>query len=481
MGKLKTTAEKIVASQERADNWSNMVNGLGDVTRDRTMATRFQASGASNVQYYEDIFAGDPIAHRIAVLPAKESLRQGFRLDLGDATGDNQAPVMAEWDRLGASGILIEAMSFARALGGGAVFIGADDNRPLEMALDIPNVRNVAFLKALTRQELTPLTWYNDPRNPDPSIRSKFGEVETFTMNVPSDGGPNAISPLVIHESRLLIFEGVVTTHRRRSLNQGWGDSIYAQIDGTLSQLAQAVSGLSNALSDADQGIFKLEGLLDILKAGSEGDAAIRQRLSLLQHGRSVARAIALDAKSESFEYVSRSFGGYSEGIYALMFILSASCGIPVTLLFGQSPSGLGATGESDVRFFYDSIKAEQELRLMPRVRRLLEIIMSAADGPMGGSPPEEWSLTFMPLMQSSPAELADIRLKTSQADTIDIDAGIISADEARQSHFGGDEYDPSITLDPATDVEDLAPLPAPAPAPAPVAMPIATSDKVPA
>ncbi len=460
MGELKSTKQKVIAAtQERADNWVNMVNGLGDVSRDRTAAARFCSRGgsAADLQYWESVFAEDPIAHRIAHLPAKEMLRQGFRMDLGDTAGDDQAPIMAEYDRLGASTALIEAMTFGRALGGGAVFIGADDNRPLEMPLDMKRIRNVAFLKPLSRRELTPLSWYSNPLHVDPEIRAKFGEVETYTMSLPSNGGATSANTITIHESRLLLFQGTVTTAQRRAMQQGWGDSIYVQIEQSLSLLWQSVSGLANALSDADQGIFKLEGLLDILRAGSEGDEAIRKRLSLLQHGRSVARAIALDAKNESFEYVARTFAGYDTGVFALMFILSAACGIPVTLLFGRSPAGLNATGESDVRFFYDNIKGDQEMKLLQKLRKLMEIIMSAQEGPMKGKVPAEWSITFRPLMQSSPTEKADIRLKTAQADQIFVDLGEVSVEEARSSHFGGDEFDPDITLDPDLDTEVIA------------------------
>jgi len=232
--------------------------------------------------------------------------------------------------------------------------------------------------------------------------------------------------------------------------------------------MAQAVAGLANALSDGDQAIFKLEGLLDIMRGGSEGDAAIRTRLSQLQHGRSVARAVAIDAKQESFEYVSRSFGGYDTGLYALMFILSAACGIPVTLLFGRAPAGLNASGDSDVRFFYDTIRSEQELRLLKPLRRLLTVLMSSAEGPTSGNVPDTWSVSFRPLTQSTPLEHADIRLKTAQADQIELDMGVVTADEIAKSHYGGDEYDQNLTLDASLDRDTVDVMPELGPASSP-------------
>ncbi len=63
--------------------------------------------------------------------------------------------------------------------------------------------------------------------------------------------------------------------------------------------------------------------------------------------------------------------------------------------------------------------------------------------------------------MQSTPTERADIRLKTAQADQIEINAGVISAEEAAKSHYGGDEYCQDITLDPDRDLEEPLETPA--------------------
>lgn len=458
MGKIPEKQKSGVNAKSRADNWVNSVNGLGSQDRDRTQAARFQSGGTARLtNYWETLFAEDPIAHRIAELPAREMLRQGFRLDL-DSGGDQQAEIMGAWDELNASALVIEAMALARALGGAALFIGADDDRPLEDPLDLENLRAIRFLKVLTRNELYPKTFYAD------MTASKYGEPETYTVTMSPNAGTIAAASaaITIHESRLLVFEGVTTTPSRRRANGGWGESVFVRTENNISLMAQAVAGLANALSDGDQAIFKLDGLLDIMRGGAEGDAAIRTRLSQLQYGRSVARAVAIDASQESFEYVSRSFGGYDTGLYALMFILSSACGIPVTLLFGRAPAGLNATGDTDVRFFYDTIKSEQELRLLKPLRRLLTVIMSSREGPTNGQVPETWSISFRPLMQSSPTEHADIRLKTAQADQIELDMGVITPQEIADSHYGGDEYEQGITLDRSIDRGEVAPMPEP-------------------
>jgi phage-related protein (TIGR01555 family) len=281
MGKLKTTTpvnrlSARIEAGSRADSWVNVVNGLGTADRDRTQAARFVGRGTGNgmTAVYETLFAEDPIAYRIAELPAREMLRQGFRIDL-DGGGDQQADIMAAWDNLSASALLIEAMTLARALGGAAVFIGADDDQQLDAPLELARLRSVRYLKVLTRQELTAVEYYVDIND------DKFGEPAIYEINMQAMGGSVASSQtLRVHETRLLKFDGTTTTPSRRRQNGGWGESVFVRTENNLSLMAQAVAGLSNALSDGDQAIFKLDGLLDILRGGSEGDAAIRARLS---------------------------------------------------------------------------------------------------------------------------------------------------------------------------------------------------------
>lgn len=433
------------------------MTGLGTAL-DRIRHNAHTSSPRSSFQFYEDLLADDPLAYRMAHLPAREMLRQGFRLDFGaDAPTELKPKLMADFDRIGGAEALTRAITLARGVGGAAIFVGADDGQDVGMPLDLAKVRRIRFLKVLSAGDLQPREWYNDPND------DKFGEAERFDVQVPArDGGAQA-QQLLVHETRLIRFDGIVTTDRRRARNQGWGDSIFVQTHDRIADFWTAAQGLGNALSDADQAVFKLKGLNDIIKGTPEGEEAVRTKLAIMQHGRSVARAVAVDADTEDFKYEARSFSGYDSGLYALMHVVSMSCGIPVSLLFGMSPGGLNATGDSDVRFFYDAVSGEQTTMLLPRLRRLFEIIFAQREGPAKGKPPdaEQWSITFIPLMQPTPLERADIRLKTAQADQIDVNMGVVTPGEIAKSHYSGDEYDPNITLDPGRDLDEPLETPA--------------------
>ncbi len=168
----------------------------------------------------------------------------------------------------------------------------------------------------------------------------------------------------------------------------------------------------------------------------------------MLEMARSIVRCAVVDAEGESFERKTTSVAGLSDLLQQFALRLSAAAREPVSLLLGQAPAGLNATGASDIRFWYDQVADEQNTTLRPRVNRLLKILFRAKTGPTKGVEPKAWSVKFLPLWQASASEQADTRLKTSQADEIDIRSGVLRPEEVAVSRYGGDEYSTATTID---------------------------------
>jgi len=81
--------------------------------------------------------------------------------------------------------------------------------------------------------------------------------------------------------------------------------------------------------------------------------------------------------------------------------VMSGMSGIPATRLLGRSPQGMNATGESDLRNYYDLVRAFQQLHLGPTIRVLDECLIRSALG----SRPEEIYYEWNPLYTMSEAE----------------------------------------------------------------------------
>lgn len=163
--------------------------------------------------------------------------------------------------------------------------------------------------------------------------------------------------------------------------------------------------------------------------------------------------------------------GGLSvvEPITGLGFMLSAAWGIPMTLLFGMSPSGLGGDGSSERDNWHNvvrKVQAELEPAVL-EVYRALAIELSAQlrtlarqDATAGRldlaaermhvadvAAKLDLSFAWAPLRVLDAVEEADYRLKTAQWQTAYLDKNVIRTEEIRASTFGGDGFSANVTL----------------------------------
>ena len=87
------------------------------------------------------------------------------------------------------------------------------------------------------------------------------------------------------------------------------------------------------------------------------------------------------------------------------MMDMAGAAEIPATKLFGRSPQGLNATGEADLRNYYDMIAQMQERILRPALEKLLPVMAISCWGYV----PDDFEIVFEPVMTSSPAERAEL------------------------------------------------------------------------
>ena len=53
----------------------------------------------------------------------------------------------------------------------------------------------------------------------------------------------------------------------------------------------------------------------------------------------------------------------------------------PMTKLFGRSPAGMNATGESDLKNYYDYVDSQREAKVRPVLQKLLPVLAMSAWG----------------------------------------------------------------------------------------------------
>jgi hypothetical protein len=119
-------------------------------------------------------------------------------------------------------------------------------------------------------------------------------------------------------------------------------------------------------------------------------------------------------------------------------------------LLFGQSPSGLGATGRSEERDFAKVCHHYQETHFRKPLTKLMEYIMLSKTGPTNGRVPDNWRVSFKPLFEMNEREIADVRARVAAVDARYIQVGVLTPQEVADSRFGKSEYSIETTIDPS-------------------------------
>lgn len=421
----------------RMDGWVNLFTGLGTALRDKTTASRFVVSSSLSPDELSSMYEGNDLAARICDVVPDEMMRAGFDLTAEGST--KESDVLRRYDELEAHTRIVEAMTWGRVYGGGAIYLGIEDGLAESEPIDIARVKRLDFLTALDRHELQIEGYYDDPH------AAKFGQAKLYRLvthhAISQTGASVSREHELVHESRLIVFGGARTTNRRRRELVGWDESVLQRVNAVLQQFGTTWDGIAHLMSDIAQAVYKMKGLAEYM--ASNDDALVSKRLETIELGRSVVRAIVLDAESEDFERKPTPLTGVPDVMQLFVLRLSAAARMPATIMFSQSPAGLNATGESDLRWFYDTVEAERRNRLKPRLMQLFRVLWAEQ-----GGEPSSWDITFRPAWSPTAAEASKMRLEQAQADRIYLETDVVQPEEIALSRFGSHGWSPETIID---------------------------------
>lgn len=193
-----------------------------------------------------------------------------------------------------------------------------------------------------------------------------------------------------------------------------------------------------NILDKLNLTVFKTS-MSDIL-AQAEGIYNLDIKMKAFQRYRNNNSVLVCDRDSESVENITETISGATDIVRQALEFIACINRTPAVKLLGISPSGFNATGESDIRNYYDHIKAKQEL-----YRDQLQTILNVLQLVYFGEIDESISFKFNEVGGDDVANNANV-FKT-QVDTLTTlqSAGVIDNTEAREfirtSEIGGLDY----------------------------------------
>ena len=368
--------------------------------------------------------------------PAEEALKHGMEYNVSDA--DLREFLDDALDRLDWEEKAVTAIRWARLFGGSIIVMLLDDGGGLEEPVNWQDVRSVEELRVYERAIV----------QPDPDTY-RTGKAEYFDVSSTYGG------TFRVHRSRCLVFKnGSLPEHGAAQQYYYWGLPEYIRIHKDLSRALKTHTNAANMIEKSVQPVYKQRGLQSML-AGPNGDEMELKRLQVLDASRGMMNTIAVDMEGEDYDFKTFQMTGTKEILESTCNLLSAVTCIPQTILFGRSPAGENATGESDLENYYNFVEGIQKRMLKKNIRTLIKAIVQAGvyDGSIEN--PGNIKPTFKPLWSLSETEKATVELTKAQraqvaAQTAQlyIDMQAIQPDEVRQALAKDEQVDVESILD---------------------------------
>ena len=384
----------------REDGYVNLLTNYG-TRRDSSTAYSYQAAPIVDDQTLTEYYISNGLFARIIDIPAERAATGGYDLGLNDEDLENI--VTDALDDLDWEALATEAIKWTRLFGGAIGVMLIDDGGTLEQPLNYRRIRGideiVMFERTCVEPDYTRLYGFGGDGC---DIKRKMRDPEYFRVT-------SQMGSFVVHESRCLIFR----SNKLPELTplqqyQYWGVPEYIRIRNELRETMVSHGYSVRMLERCIQAVHKM-GDLALKMASDEGEAEVLKRMELVDLARGLFNTIVIDKDGEDYGFQTYTMAGVKDILDGSCNMLSAVSQIPQTLLFGRSPAGENATGESDMENFYGFLGGLQKVSLKPAASRLIDVIFLAAKNTGKIDSVPKFKINFKPFWTLSDAEEADL------------------------------------------------------------------------
>lgn len=371
----------------------------------------------------EAAYRGSWIAGVVVDAIAEDMTRAGLEIHASKDDGDVRK-IQSAISRLQMWQSICETIQWGRLYGGGLGVIqiqGQDVSTPL----DIETIGQGQFqgIVVFDRWMVNPVIQEPIDSGPDMGLPEFYEIVNSPDEGASASRGPTSIDGERVHYTRCIRGRGIKLPYFQAITEQMWDESVLERLWDRLISFDNATMSSASLIDRANLRTVQIDGLREILGAGAEAQAGLYAQFDMMRTLQ-VNEGLTLLDKEDLFASTAYSFAGLSDMMLQFGQQLAGATGIPLVRLFGQSPAGLSATGESDMRMYYDNINAKQEATLRNPWETLLKVLWMSE---LGKAAPDDLTFGFKPLWQMSATDKANNAKTTSEAIIGAYDSGVTS------------------------------------------------------
>lgn len=250
-----------------------------------------------------------------------------------------------------------------------------------------------------------------------------------------------SVMGIEIHASRFLEFvQNEPPFVLRPAYNFGGIPAVQIALD-YLVHFTETREAAARLLKKFSLTAFK-SNMTGVLYGDEESD--IVKRINYFAKTRDNDGILMIDKDDEDLLQLNTPLSGVDTIVRQALEMLAAIWRMPVTKFLGISPGGMNATGESDMRNWYDYAQGQQLKLFAEPMDRALRVIQLSLFGDV--DPACAW--TWNPLWTASDSEIAAINKSNADTDAVLLASGEISQEEAR-ARLAADPHSGYAGIDP--------------------------------
>jgi phage-related protein (TIGR01555 family) len=246
----------------------------------------------------------------------------------------------------------------------------------------------------------------------------EYGLPDAYIVTDPVDGAMTRV-----HHTRCIRFTGNALPFWEKQAELYWGASVIESVFDELKKRDNVSWNIAQLTFMANLRVLKMNDIGQTLAATDPQSQAELYRTLTAQNWLMSNMGIQIMDAADGLETHQYTFGGLADCYQQFIMDISGAAEIPVTKLFGRSPSGLNATGESDLQNYYDMIGEKQESILRPILNKLLPPFMMS----MFGAVPDDLDFDFNPVSEPSDKERMELAKTGTDNVVAALNAGMIS------------------------------------------------------
>lgn len=398
------------------DSFSNPLARLGAGTPnilESTMYTRTHIT--SDIDKLNVLYREHWLISKIINMIPEDMIKNWYRLDI-QLEPDSLKKIRRLERLTNLRSRILEGLQWGRLYGGAAGVIIIDGQEDmLDEPLELDDIMPDSFLGLLILDRYSGISPDNELVTDFRS--SEFGLPKYYTIQSPAlDSGQR------IHHSRIVRFTGRELPYIEKISEMYWGASEVEHVFDELKKRDNTSWNIASLIFRANIDVFKLKGMEEIGIMDTEGMKELYDTLTYMNWMKN-NQGLQLIGQDDALESHQFTFAGLSDVMELFMMDLSGACEIPATKLFGRSPDGMNATGESDMQNYYDSIEQKQESDIRPILNKLLPIMCMSIFGKV----PEDLEFSFNPCRRPTEEEKKNLAQQVATAVVSVYNSGIIS------------------------------------------------------